>query len=178
MSAIGMSQAYLFYNSFDINVFEYSELNDFALAAFKEPKIFLIGLALSAYMAVILLVTQSTALLLARFYFKKKIDAGSLRTQSKAISALTILFIFIVPIIWPNIINDNYSDDWKKDYLDNPHNQASIKLRVSSVHGIKNGDIKNLTILGTTDKYYFFYDKKMEMTLMIPISNILYVQHS
>lgn len=45
LSIMGMSQAYFFYQSFGINIFEFSELNDFALAAFKEPKTLLYGLA-------------------------------------------------------------------------------------------------------------------------------------
>ena len=45
----GMAQSWFQFNAFGINVFEFSELNDFLLAAFREPVSFLAILGLITY---------------------------------------------------------------------------------------------------------------------------------
>ena len=41
VTAIGMTYSWLHFDAFQINVFDFAEINDFLLAAFREPKSFL-----------------------------------------------------------------------------------------------------------------------------------------
>lgn len=46
VSVVGMVDAWNHFNAFGINVFEFAEINDFLLAAFREPLSFLVILVL------------------------------------------------------------------------------------------------------------------------------------
>jgi len=178
LSIMGMSQAYFFFHAFGINVFEFSELNDFALAAFKEPKTLLYGLGMVAYVGL--------ASLMAQVFIKrreKRKDESSnnsniLTMQMRAMSFMVIPALVFVPIFLPNVLNNSYNEKWKSDYVSDSKNHVEIKLRVSSIHNLPNGEIKNLSMLGTTDKYTFFYSKSEKKVIIVPIANVLYVQHS
>lgn len=172
LSIMGMAQAYYFYHSFGVNVFEYSELNDFALAGFKEPKTLFYGLSMVAYLAIVLLIAQRL------FKRRPSLNASRmLKLQFRMMSIMVIPALILLPFFLPNMVNDHYSESWKDKYLTKPNNQAKIKLRSASIHNLPGGDIDNLAILGTTDKYYFFFNRSINKVLIIPISNILYVQH-
>ena len=179
LSVIGMSQAYFFFHAFGINVFEFSELNDFALAAFKEPKTLLYGLGMVAYV--------SFASLMAQVFIKRRekrkggssnLNSNILTMQMRVMSLMVIPALLFVPIFLPNLLNNSYNDEWKSDYISDAKNHVEIKLRVSSIHNLPNGEIKNLSMLGTTDKFTFFYSKSEKKVIIVPITNVLYVQHS
>lgn len=179
LSIMGMSQAYFFFRAFGINVFEFSELNDFALAAFKEPRTLLYGLGMFAYVGL--------ATLLAQVLIKKRekrkesssyLKSNILTMQMKAMSFMVIPVLLVEPFILPNLMNNSYNDKWKLDYISDAKNHAEIKLRVSPIHNIPNGEVKNLSMLGTTDKFTFFYSKSENKVIIVPIANVLYIQHN
>jgi hypothetical protein len=183
LSVIGMSQAYFFFHAFEINIFEFSELNDFALAAFKEPKTLLYGLGMVAYVGLAALMAQ----VLIKIREKRKSESESessilnsniLTMQMKAMSFMVIPALLLVPIFLPNLLNNSYNDEWKSGYISDAKNHVEIKLRVSSVHNLPDGQINNLSMLGTTDKFTFFYSISEKKVIIVPIANVLYVQHS
>lgn len=178
LSIMGMSQAYFFYHSFGINIFEFSELNDFALAAFKEPKTLLYGLGIVVYVGVVSLVAQLYIKMRASKSDGERNLTGILQKQMKAMTVMVVPVILLVPVILPNMVNDSYDDFWKDEYVSNKGNEVDIKLRVSSVHKLPGGDITGLSMLGTTDKYTFFYSKETKKVLIIPINNLLLVKHN
>ncbi|MEZ8695009.1 hypothetical protein AB6D15_22485 [Vibrio splendidus] len=183
LSVMGMSQAYFFFKAFGINIFEFSELNDFALAAFKEPKTLIYGLGMVAYVG--------AASLMAQYMIKRRekrreereelsrpLSSNLLTKQLKVMSLMVIPALLLVPIFLPNVLNNSYSDKWKSAYISDTKNHAEVRLRVGTVHNIPNGELKNLSMLGTTDKFTFFYSKSSKKVIIILISNLLYVQHS
>ncbi|HBC3537103.1 hypothetical protein P3656_15580 [Vibrio parahaemolyticus] len=178
LSAMGMSQAYFFFNSFGINIFEFSELNDFALAAFKEPKTLLYGLGMVAYVGLASFLAQ----VLIKRRERRGVDNGSfnniVKSQMKAMSFMVIPVAVMVPIVLPSMLNDSYNEVWKSRYISNANNQVEVKLRVAAIHNVPNGDVDNLALLGTTDKFIFFYSKSDEKVVIVPIANVLFVQHS
>lgn len=179
LSIMGMSQAYFFFHAFGINVFEFSELNDFALAAFKEPKTLLYGLGMVAYVGLASLMAQ----VLIKRREKRKGEPSNnnsdiLTVQMRVMSFMVIPALLLVPVFLPKLLNNSYNEKWKSNYISDAKNHVEIKLRVSSIHNIPKGEIKNLSMLGTTDKFTFFYSKSEKKVIIVPIANVLYVQHS
>lgn len=206
LSIFGMSQAYFFYNAFNINIFEYSEINDFVLASLKEPLTLLFGLGFISYLIFILLLLEWSTILgkktnewisekWTKWFDKRKTEGLSEKwakriskieelsikldrfgnklhnSQKKLAFLLVIPIIFGSPIIIPKLLNENYSQSWKDNYINSKKNAVSIKLRVS-------GELNDLAILGTTDKYIFFYKKNDNKLLITPVSNVLYIEKS
>ena len=75
---------------------------------------------------------------------------------------MVIPVALFVPILLPNMLNDSYNDNWKLDYISKVNNSVQVVLRVSTVHNIPSGNIKNLSMLGTTDKFTFFTLKRLK----------------
>ena len=57
VTIVGMVQSWFHFNEFQINVFDYAEINDFLLAAFREPKSFLYMLAMVLYAIFVMFLT-------------------------------------------------------------------------------------------------------------------------
>lgn len=101
-----------------------------------------------------------------------------LKTQIKVMSFMVIPVAILVPITLPNMLNNSYDEGWKSKYISSDSNQVEVKLRVAAIHNVPNGDVNNLALLGTTDKFVFFYSKPDKKVVIVPIGNVLFIQHS
>lgn len=178
MSIFGMSQKFFFFNSFGINIFEYSEINDFLLSSFREPLTLIVGLAVAIYCI--------SVFIFAKWFVKTETFRNSrekgmkiLMGKQKRLMALTVIpVVLTVPLLTPILINDGYSDSWREEYITNKENIVGIKLHDNSVDIFLDNQFNDTVILGTTDKYTFFFQISTDKVLIVPIRNIVYILHN
>ena len=148
---VGMIQSWKYFDAFGINVFEFAELNDFLLSAFREPMSFLYLGAFFVYPLVFLIVTK----------FRAKKSGKSLREHGQLKSTIfdhrlsptiatfgLLFFAVIAPYFIPNF--------WKGDVLEDPARKYRV-LFGSTIHPERTRQWRNdLVFIGTTEKYMFF----------------------
>ena len=199
VTIVGMFQSWLYFNAFGINVFEFSELNDFLLAAFRQPLAFglLILLILYSILAAIVPNFLNIALRLVldseRFKdlsenlwspIKKYLHWHAMGTLwfKKITNVLVIATIVLAaPYFIPHILNDGYSNTWKMRYMQATDRKFRAKFR--NINPSKNTDgwVNNLNLIGTTEKYIFFLREvkrnKLNYEVYIsPISNVIQIR--
>ncbi len=117
VTIVGMIQAWFQFHAFGINVFEFSEINDFLLAAFREPLSFLAIVGVIAYVGIMGIVTK--------IYEKIKEARSSeniLRITASYRLILNFIFVLIVigaPYVGPYLLNKGYDDRWKRKFCRN-----------------------------------------------------------
>ena len=158
LTIIGMVQSWVFFHPFGINVFEYSETNDFLLAAFRKPSSVIIGIILGG-------IVVGYRLLIFRFIAPKLSPKRKKYYVTGAI-VVGILLGFCATIIIP-YLKGNPVEQLIKD------NERLVKVSV------RRGEIKDydagkvLHLIGTTERYVFFLDSESKDSIAIPDSNIV-----
>ena len=114
VSVVGMVDAWKHFNAFGINVFEFAEINDFLLAAFREPQSFLVILLLIVlglvYFVLLWFFSILNNFVLPRYFSKSWSWALNIKLTRiyTAIAILTSLFYLLAaPYYGPRIYNDN-----------------------------------------------------------------------
>ena len=178
VSVVGMVDAWNHFNAFGINVFEFAEINDFLLAAFREPQSFFVILifivlgilyfllpwALSKSISILISILRSEASK-TKFPNLYKIYRG-------IVILISICYLLAAPYIGPVIYNDNYDSKWVEKILCDPNRHVNVtfsdrrKIPISPQH---------LVFLGTTEKFVFFYDNEKKSTV-VPIDSILLME--
>jgi len=157
LTIIGMVQSWVFFHSFGINVFEYSETNDFLLAAFRKPSSVIIGIILGG-------IVVGYPLFIFRFMAPRFSPKWKMYYVTGAI-VVGILLCFCVTIL---------------PYLKGNHVEQLINDRERLVKvSVRMGEIKDhdenkvLHLIGTTERYVFFLDSESKDSIAIPDSNIV-----
>ena len=169
VTIIGMTQSWFQFHAFKINVFEFSELNDFLLAAFREPQSFLAILLFIAYGG---LATGYKSL-----KWKKLSSSGIGRHVKWTTNGLYISFVMVAPFYIPYQIHDGYGSEWEETFLSAPENNVQVKFRDGSKQNTNDGWMDNLVLIGTTEKFVFLYDNPNKGALIAPLSNIVFIRH-
>ncbi len=159
LTIIGMVQSWVFFRPFGINVFEYSETNDFLLAAFRKPSSVIIGIILGG-------IVVGYPLFIFRFIAPRLSPKRKKYYVTGAI-VVGILLCFCAAII-PHL---------RSDHIEQLINDNERRVKVS----VRMGEIKDrdenkvLHLIGTTERYVFFLDSKPESndSIAIPDSNIV-----
>lgn len=173
VNIVGVTQSWFQFDAFDINVFEFSELNDFLLAAFREPMSFLIVIA----------VTIVGIVFLNFFWLTKRIFPKQQQTKLDfflkwLIYFVSLLYILGAPIQGPRIYNNSYNSKWKQEFVSNQTRHFDIRLKDTEKYGFEKGWIGNITLIGTTEKFVFFYDRSKQETLITLQNNILLMRRT
>jgi hypothetical protein len=179
VTAIGMVQAWFQYRAFDLNVFEFSDLNDFLLAAFREPTSFLAVLGLVAYGALgIPLSMVSTKVREQRgaassglpVYFRMLLHG---RMQKWVMYGIFVLMVVIAPYSAPMYLHDGYGEKWKGSVLADAKRVVHVQLKdIKTVKGPE-GWIRSVVLIGITAKFVFLYVPKTKRLLIVPLTNLI-----
>jgi hypothetical protein len=140
------------YAEFGINIFDFAEANDFLLAAFKEPVAF--GMAI---------LTVIGGVLATRVI--SRIQRSSSSNNVRAVSLILVSFVvytFAPAYFFARLNAREIRDD----------SLAHVRLRY--LGGVSSSEFRNreLILIGTTEKFSFFYDKATQNRLVIPIDKI------
>jgi len=176
VTIVGMVQAWFQFRAFGINVFEFSELNDFLLAAFREPLSFLAILGIIAYGGIGMGVTKIVERI------RKAKSGQSLswihKFQRWMMNVTFILLVLIAPYFGPLTLHKGYGDEWKEDFLSNPDRKVKATFKDMDKYESNAGWVDNLVLIGTTDKYVFFFDESKREILTAPLSNVLLIRRA
>jgi hypothetical protein len=180
VTIVGMLQAWFQFHAFGINVFEFSEINDFLMAAFREPNSFLAIVGIIVYFGIGILVAK----IFEKIQKIQKIKDASkniLRATPSYRIIMNLTFFVVVialPYFGPQFINEGYDDRWKEQFLSDPNRKVSAILKDLHKNGYKTGLIENLILIGTTNKYIFFFDELNRDIITVPLSNVLLIRRS
>ena len=176
VTAVGMMQSWLHFRSFDINVFDFAEINDFLLVAFREPESFLYIVGLILYLSLLVPIAYKTHYWIhywiyfwIHFWAKKWNKESLIRASKNSFDSsyfshrlgkyLNLLIIFVslifAPYFVPNyILNDEYGTHWQQRYVNDSKRIFTVTLRDTLTSNC------GLVLLGTTEKYIFFLPAK------------------
>lgn len=172
ITIIGLIYSWSFYNRFDLNIFDYAELNDFLLAAFKNENTIILCIGF--------LIINMVDTYFFYYYKKEKKPKGIVSLFGMFIVTI-VLYIPLAPFITSGVAADRII---KKE---------AFTLSVQYRTGDKNNPIytEDLFLLGTTDKFALFLKskdkevKKLEdfyeegklRPVVIPISNLVRIDY-
>lgn len=188
ITAIGMILSWAQFHVFHINIFEFAELNDFLLAAFRQPGALIGVITLSLYLPLMFwlgdlrvmrifnrfvfrlyaILFSPMGLLIGRAKYKKcvvkfyRFQLNNNRYISRlSKNFLFFIFIFVsVPVLFANIELEAFKQT-----------TISSKPITVTVKSKEPRKIESLTLIGTTERFAFFCDK-IGKVIIIPISSI------
>lgn len=158
VTAIGMFYSAVLYGSFGINIFDYSEIPDFLLAAFKAPAAFVFaGLQFSLLPA---------AFRLFRANMNSEIPVGPTGILAVLVSSsFSVIFIFA-----------SFDAEYVAGSIELGENQA-VEVQYRSFSGSAGQvTVSGLQFIGGTQRAAFFYDPDAERTIVIPQTQIVSIE--
>ena len=186
----GMVQGWLHFRAFGINVFEFSEINDFLLAAFREPLSFLAILGLIAYSGFLFVaprIFEGIQIIIFDWLSVPReplkgawgqLQSGMRRFFHWINIITSVLIVVGAPYYVPHIFHDGYGDGWKEDYLSNPNRKVSVIFKDIDKYAINREKGDAYVLIGTTGKFLFFYDLQGKQIVTTPIGSVLLIQRA
>mgnify|MGYP005817728503 CR=1 FL=1 len=156
LTIIGMVQAGVLFSKYEINIFEFAEINDFLLAAFREPVALLTGLGLLLYLGFAFTI----------LYRRKGRNITSSKLfASKAMLANIFLSGLFMPIAIQILFADYFSDSYNR--------KVSIELRRGTLPDIADISTTKFKLIGTSENFVFLHSKDNDRSYIVPTSNIV-----
>jgi hypothetical protein len=190
VTTVGVVYSWALFRRFDINVFDYAEANDFLLAAFKDPLVFL----MSMLTIILIVATQVLAIVFRRWQVKRRprpevttsdtsskwafLDSNLSESATAMVFwSLLVLFPFVVVSysLIPPVVLANRTANSLLGPTDEP--LTSVQYRATSGSDEQTTE-KGLRVIGTTQNFVFFYDRKETRTLIIPNAQIVEMEHA
>lgn len=179
-TAVGLIYSWVLYGRFGINIFDYSEVGDFLLAAFKNPLAFLpaglltaMALGLFAYWAI------RVSSIRREYYLETGTEASqNLEEQlsSSRATVTTIAIIMVVVGVLPSLILPFFFARSAASSIKNGET-AEVEIQYRSFKGSAGQvTVPDLQLIGATQKASFFYDPDDQRTLVIPQAQLVSVE--
>jgi len=208
LTYMGMVLSWNRFNAFGINVFDFAELNDFLLAALRNPTLLalrLIAFPISVVYCFLFILRGFIGYI--NFQRRKRIPIkkSCLKIVSSLFSWQTIKKIFCAYPSWKNIkrilwfIKKMYAERmtrwlfWAAVLLPAmilpwwnpvvkvglPDLNVEVLLKDAGGNNKQNSWIKDLVLIGTTEQYIFLNrEKSREGVLIAPVSNVILIKES
>jgi hypothetical protein len=160
VSAIGVIYSYFFYREFGINIVEFVDLSDFLLASIQEPISIVIFFGISL---------ATLAMYLLDFWVRKKfpgygswlINRAAAKYTDPIAPALIILYFVFVSV-------SDYAVD----------NASAVKAGDIDEYTVRFSELpaktpeSSLALIGSTNRFSYFYNLENEESLVVPQENI------
>jgi hypothetical protein len=185
VTTLGVMYSWSLFRRFDINIFDYAETNDFLLAAFKDPTVFVLSVANLC----LALVTLMYSMRIVDRDRRKRQNLKRLRISEVGTgngagriigqlidlgSFLGILFLVVgFTLFLPFVIADSAADSLLRPKYE-PLTTVKYRAAASSKAPIRE---TGLRVIGTTESFVFFYDRNDTRTLAIPTAQIVAMEH-
>lgn len=165
ISTIGFIHNAVLFSKFGINVFEFAELNDFLLAAFKQP--FVIGMA---FISLAMFIAYAIMLALRRRRREAAgLASGALSSRFRKIYFTMFLVVGIVYTFYPPYI---YASGYARKIYAEKEPLVTVMLNSRAPEQAHSAVLRPVTLIGTTEKFAFFYDQDSKLTITIPVATI------
>jgi hypothetical protein len=181
LTVVGMIYSASLYSRFGINVFDYSEIPDFLLVAFRNPiSFFSAGISAVVGIALVDLLARRERWLMQRTHLEAERDTQKqeqvlrqrILVQSIIITSAFIFAFFVLPYVFAGI---------KARYIKSEETKVSrpaqIDVRYRSFSGSA-GQVTepDLRFIGATQRAGFLYDNDHNRTIVIPQSQIVSIE--
>lgn len=153
VSCVGMIQSWMYFDTFGINVFEFAEINDFLIAAFRKPFSFVCLIIFLFFFLIYAIIIAPRIKSVSSTWSKNGSQCDA--SKSKIIPIiLFVLWIVISLLSIPYLVTKfldpiNINDQLKVG-------EYEILFRIADNYKSNVEYRKKLFFLGTTDKYAFF----------------------
>lgn len=156
LTTIGMIQSGIIFSKYEINIFEFSEINDFLLAAFREPISLLAGFGVLAYVGIAFAVL-----------YRKNSERrpGSILFRSKAMMWNLFLSALLMPILTQVLFADFFKGSYERN--------VALELRRGALPGITDLSKAEFKLIGTSENFVFVHERKLGQSFIVPTSNLV-----
>jgi hypothetical protein len=168
VTAIGIIYSGILYQRFGINIFDFAEMNDLLLAAFKDAFAFAMSLVTLVLGLGYVLYLRRMALRRAR----EGIDSSLFFKLMPQLLPIVIIIYVFAPAFFFAVREAN-------QLLANQEDPVSVTYRANASSAEPKVE-KDVELIGTTDKVAFFYDADADRkpTLVIPHAQIVSIKFS
>jgi hypothetical protein len=170
VSTIGVVYLWGLFTAFGLNVMDFAETNDFLLAAFKEPRVFAYAVGITLFSLSSLAWWVRSRRLWAE---RRKAPVPDIeRGVYAAVVGYCIVGTFVAPVVFSWFIS--------RGIKAGDADKVVVELRSGAGQAIASCLDGDLFLLGTTEKFAFFYDRNDQnqpRNHVIPISNIVQIHH-
>jgi hypothetical protein len=169
LTGIGILYSWLLYRQFGINVFDFAEIGDFLLVAFKAPAV-----TFSALLAQVLFVALPFIIVRVFSLLGLALQFGT---------AFAVIFLLTITLVIP--LGLAYS---QADAIKQVDEQAQATVRYRTFSGPSSGQVtkSGVALIGSTQKVVFFYDVDenhartpiviARTTIVIPHAQIVWIE--
>lgn len=148
---VGLVQTWLHYDAFDVDIFAFSELSDFLLAAFHSPTSFYYLLVVLVYSAVIVPV-----LAVAIDYCLVKLNISMAPAGWTYCHRFLFLVVLLAaPFLASYLMNHGYNDDWKQQIVTDSERRFHVIFRTEQQATGHDAIGENLVLLGQLSSFSF-----------------------
>ena len=167
LTIVGMFDAYRHFQPYGINVFEFAELNDFILAAFRTPASIVLVASVGLYIILNVLPYRKAYDITSRWVRREHLKNSLFSQRSRSVfDTVLLLIVFSTPFFAGSLTNLLFSDCSPK----------SVTVVYRGVNGHVGEDwSRDVDLIGTTEKFIFFSDDE-KCFLIVPTSNVLAIQ--
>lgn len=159
LTIIGMLSAGLHFSHYQINIFEFAEINDFLLAAFREPA----ALATGAFMALYIYVLSREHPLTDALEIHGLLSS-IIRTEPSIYWQL-ISMSFLAPIAINVIFYINHDTSTLKE--------VTLELRRGQLPSVAAPSNASFMLVGTSENFVFITEKTLGGIFVVPTSNLV-----
>ena len=162
LTSLGMIQSGVLFSKYKINIFEFAEINDFLLAAFREPLPLLAGLGVMIYIGIVF-----------SYMYKRQKARGVVTPHLFRTKAMTINLL-VSAMAMPLMIQFVFTNVGGKNLLSSDYQrEVSISLHRGELPSITDLNSASLQLIGTSENFVFLYEKNSKQPLIIPTSNLV-----
>ncbi len=167
VSLLGLTFSWALYRRFDINVFQFADVSDFLMGAFREPMTF--ALAGSA------LIVGWSAVLLNRWEERVFAEPESMNRLARGYAWLRS---HLAPGTWPLILTFAYCLLFIDTYAS--REARRIQAGDGGTVSIETQDGRRLerTLMGATSGFLFFYDARAARIEILPHEGVARIMHA
>jgi len=167
VTGVGIIYSAGLYGSFRINIFDYSDIGDFLLAAFKNPSALLLsGLQLAA--GLLYLFLMSDVRVWSKFSRVPR-DRGGRFTTAVFLSQPILFALASIALPW------SIGAQASSSILDGKKPEVEVQYR-SFKGSAGQVTVSGLQLIGATQKAAFFYDADDKRTIVIPQSQLVSIE--
>src|SRR5215217_6264203 len=179
VTAIGMLYSAVLYGRFGINVFDYSEIGDFLLAAFKNPVAFLSGGLLAAMGGALLSYRAAAVIRFAREGLEEAdVEEQDVQSYLALLRRRTVIYAIVIAVtsVFTSFVLPYYSAGKTVSSI-KAGEKPSVDVRYRSFKGSAGQvTVPSLELIGATEKAAFFYDVAHKRTIVIPQAQLVSIE--
>lgn len=156
LTTIGMIQSGMLFSKYEINIFEFAEINDFLLAAFREPISLLAGFGVLAYVGIAF-----------AFLYRRKgaSSSGNILFRSKTMMWNLVLSALLMPILAQVLFSDIFKGSYERG--------VALELRRGALPGVTDLSKANFKLIGTSENFVFVHEQNLGQSFIVPTSNLV-----